>query len=123
MTSDKIKKIIEAELSTFVHVAPAPGTTVGIPWTEEKVMSYIPKLRAALVEPYLRTFLLRDTYEQIKEQKEEYADYWVIAEDGGYIQWYDPATKEYGLAQKDVSDNQYVSIGVRGDLVGVYCAM
>ena len=31
---------------------------------------------------------------------------------------------EYGLAQKSTLNNeQYMSIGVRGDLVGVYCAI
>ena len=121
MNSNEIKELIETELSDYKATQPKEGSTIGEPWSNDKVMSYIPKLRAALVEPYLQKMLLEETYEQIKSKNDEYANYWVIAEDGGYYQWYEPETKEYGLAQNN--NNQFVSIGVRGDLVGVYCAM
>jgi len=123
MTSEEIKKIVDKDLDSFEYIAPEPGATYGEPWSEEKVMSYLPKLKAALVEPYFQKFLLKETYEQAEEGHNEYASYWVIAEEDPYYQWYDPDTNEYGLAQKSALDDQLVSIGVRGDLVGVYCAM
>ena len=54
----------------------------------------------------------------------EYATYWVIAEEDQYFEWYDPETNEFGLAQRSsLNEDELVSIGVRGDLVGTYCAM
>jgi hypothetical protein len=43
--------------------------------------------------------------------------------DAGYLEWYDPATGEFGLACHMEESAVPVSIGVRGDLVGVFCAM
>ena len=124
MTSEEIKNIIETELNEFLYQEPEKGSTLGTPWSADKVASYIPKLKAALVEPYLQRMELGETYAHAISEKSEYAEYWVIAEDGGYFEWYDPLTKEFGLAQKSTLDaEQFISIGVRGDLVGVYCAM
>ncbi|PPC82142.1 MAG: hypothetical protein CTY38_07145 [Methylotenera sp.] len=99
-------------------------TTLGEAWSEDKVASYIPKLKAALVEPYLQQMELSETYAHITSGKPKYAEYWIIAEEGGYFEWFDPSTEEFGLAQRSTIDNEkFLSIGVRGDLVGVYCAI
>ena len=113
MTSTEIKKIVEADLSSYKYEE--PETTLGDPTSETDIMSYIPKLKAALVEPYLQKILVSES-EKLKE-------YWVIAVEDIYYQWYDPTTKEYGLATESENKNHLVSIGVEGDLVGVYCAM
>ncbi|MCH8492744.1 MAG: hypothetical protein LAT53_05865 [Idiomarina sp.] len=120
MNSEDISQIIEEELDSYSYDVPEPGTTLGRPWSEEKVLSYIPKLRESLVIPYLRKFRLSETHEHFN--KEVFEDYWVVAIDGGYIQWYDPKNKEFGLGTEG-TDGEFISIGVRGDLVGVYCAM
>jgi hypothetical protein len=120
MNSEDISKIIDEELSNYTYEAPELGSTYGKPWPEEKVMSYIPKLKNALVKPYLQRFRLSEKKEHLNS--EIFVDYWVVAKDGGYIQWFDPETNEYGLGTKTDS-GEFVSIGVRGDLVGVYCAM
>ncbi len=121
--SSEIAKIIADELAQFRHKPVITGATSGIPWSEEKVMSYVNKLRHCLVEPYKQKFLLRETYEQAKNQEGDYAEYWVIAEEGGYLEWYDPDTKEFGLGKRHKNIDVPVSIGIRGDLVGVYCAI
>jgi len=123
MNSIELKIIIEEELNSYEAEQPPEGSTLGNPWSNDKVMSYLPKLKSALVEPYEQEMLLRETKQQIKEKKEEYVTFWVIAEDRGYYQWYDPETKEYGLASKCSESNKIECIGIRGDLVGVYCAM
>ena len=124
MTSEEVKKIIQTELDAFQFEAPKKGSTLGEPWPEDKVASYIPKLKAALVEPYLEQMELSETYAHIKSEKPEYAEYWIIAEEDSYFEWFDPSTQEFGLAQRSTTDNEkFLSIGVRGDLVGVYCAM
>ena len=120
MNSEDISEIVEKELGSYAYGAPEPGTTLGEPWSEEKVLSYIPELRKALVKPYLQRFRLSETSEQFKTQVFE--DYWIVAVESGYIQWYDPKSQEFGLGTES-ADGEFTSIGVRGDLVGVYCAM
>jgi hypothetical protein len=51
------------------------------------------------------------------------ADYWVVAQSPGYLQFYDQVNAEFGLAVEAASEKSPVTIGVRGDLVGVFCAM
>jgi len=121
MNKNEIKTLIESELKNYKAIQPKEGSTIGVPWSNEKVASYIPKLKAALVEPYLQKMLLKETHEQIESKQKKYANYWVIAEDSGYYQWYEPESNEYGLAV--INDDQFESIGIRGNLVGVYCAM
>ena len=83
----------------------------------------VERLRGALVDPYVQRFELRETYEQVGESQPTYADFWVIAKgNGGYVEWYDPASGEFGLGIQQGSEIP-VSIGMRGDLVGVFCAM
>ncbi len=80
-------------------------------------------LKQSLVPPRLESFVLSETYEQVQAKAPVRAEYWVVAERGGYVEWYDPATNEFGLGQASASGDGLVSIGVRGDLVGVFCAM
>jgi hypothetical protein len=115
--------LIRDTLASYHCAPPAPGSTIGVPWTVEKVCKHVEKLRRALIEPYLQRFELRETYEQAGQSQPTSADFWVIATgDGGYLEWYDPATGEFGLGIQQGSETP-VSIGVRGDLVGVFCAM
>jgi hypothetical protein len=89
----------------------------------EKVSDYVNKLKLALVEPYLQRFELRETYEQIAQREPGFAEYWVVAECGNYLEWYDPGSGAFGLGQRQEGSNIPLSIGVRRDLVGVFCAM
>ena len=124
MTSEEVKNFIQAELEAFEYVKPEKASTLGEPWSEDKVASYIQNLKAALVEPYLQQMVLSETYAHLTSDKPEYSEYWIVAEDDGYFEWFDPSTTEFGLAQKSTLDgDKFISIGVRGDLVGVYCAM
>jgi hypothetical protein len=76
-----------------------------------------------LVEPYLQRFELRETYDQARQHGPVFAEFWVVAQSGDYLEWYDPATGEFGLGHRLEDSATPVSIGVRGDLVGVFCAM
>ena len=51
-----------------------------------------------------------------------HADVWVVAEFGHYRLFFDSDAGEFGLAQMSKHSDEYITIGVRGDLVGVYCA-
>ncbi len=105
------------------HRCEPTESTVGIPFSADKMSDYVQELKAALIEPRLQRFELRETYEQVVRHAPEYADYWVIAERDMFMEWYDPATGDFGLAHRVEGSVNPVSIGVRGDLVGVFAAM
>ena len=117
----QIGKLVERELATYKY-APSEKT-LGTPWPEQKVLSYIDKLRGALVTPYVQRFTLQDTVEQMRKSPPDKADYWVVAETEQYIEFYDPSSNEYGLADFGSGEELAKTIGVRGDLVGTFCAM
>ena len=120
MDSANIQQIVEKELAEYSYNKPKTDECAGISWSEEKVLSYVPSLKAALVQPYPQRFLLQETQEHF--ETEVYEEYWVVAKEDEYLQWYDPKTGEYGLGRK-APNGEFVSIGTRGDLVGVFCAM
>jgi hypothetical protein len=123
MDSKTIQAFVHETLAEYHAEPPPPGSTVGTPWSAEKVSDYINELRGALVEPYLQRFELRETYEQLAQKEPRFAEYWVVAERGNYLEWYDPSSGEFGLGQHQEGLNIPLSIGVRGDLMGVFCAM
>ena len=123
MNASDVERIVTAEIDGFVYEVPAPGTTVGVPWSEEKVRSYLLKLRAALVKPYQHRFVLRDTAAQTRAVSPTFTEYWVIAETEYYVEFFDPSSNEFGLASRAPKGGVHDTIGVRGDLVGVFCAM
>lgn len=118
-----IAALVAKELATYRYEAPPAGSTFGTPWSEVKVSAYVEQLRGALVTPYLRTFTLRDTKIEMEAAVPATATYWVVAQSPGYLQFYDPLSNEFGLAVETVPGKPPVTIGVRGDLVGVFCAM
>ncbi len=119
-----VSALVRETLAGFHYEPPPPGTTIGVPWSAEKVYGYVEKLKSALVDPYLQRFELREAYEQAGQSEPSYAELWVVAEgDGGYLEWYDPATGDFGLGIRQEGSPTPISIGVRGDLVGVFCAM
>lgn len=118
-----IKRIVRKELNEFSYDVPSPGTTIGVPWSEDKVKSYLPSLKAALVEPYIERFLVCDTIEDIQANPPITAEYWVVAEAEHYIEFFDPYRQEFGLAERDHRSSELRTTGVRGGLVGVFCAM
>ena len=123
MDRQSLSILIRDTLASYHYVPPPPGSTIGVPWTADKICEYVEKLRRALVEPYIQRFEMRETYEHAGQAQPTYADFWVIATgNGGYLEWYDPATGEFGLGIQQGSETP-VSIGVCGDLVGVFCAM
>ena len=123
MDRDTVRSLVQHELATYSYELPAAGTTMGVPWSEEKDKAYVEKLKTALVEPYLQRFELREPYEQIKNPQPTYGEFWVVVEGETYCEWYDPATGDFGLGMRVSGSEIPISIGVRGDLVGVYCAM
>ena len=94
-----------------------------MPWSGEEVRGYVVQLRSALVAPYLQKFKRSDTVAQINAVPPETAEYWVVAVSPGYIEFYDSNSGEFGLAAEAHAGGLPVTIGVWGDLVGVFCAI
>ncbi|WP_147431275.1 hypothetical protein [Azonexus fungiphilus] len=123
LSASDVAALVAESLARHRHVSVASGTTVGVPWSAENEAEYVELLRQSLVPPRLESFVLSETYAQVQATAKDHAAYWVVAERGGYVEWYDPAKNEFGLGQASLDGAGLVSIGVRGDLVGVFCAM
>ena len=123
MSSEEIEDLVKKSLAEYIYVEPEPGTTVGKPWSASKVQQHIEQLRTALVKPHLQRFVLMDTFEQMQATQKSITQLWVVAEANGYCVFYDPTANEYGLAEAPSDQEPSTTIGVRGDLVGVFCAM
>jgi hypothetical protein len=122
MTSEQVQSFVDKTLVHLVYDSPPTGSTIGVPWSSGKVFQYRDRLRTALVKPSLKRVLLRDTVDQIRSRMPAHADVWVVAEFDNLWLFFDADASEFGLAQKSNQSDEYVTIGIRGDLVGVYCA-
>lgn len=122
MTSDQVQAIVDEELSQWILPTVEPGSTIGTPWDEEQYRVEIGILRAALVVPKQQSFRLAETYEHAIAIDKPTATYWIVAVVDSTILWYDDTTDEFGLGQAEPEPSLPTSIGVRGDLVGSFCA-
>jgi hypothetical protein len=117
---DGLRQQIVREIDSYVYAVPPDA--IGDPCPEDKVQAQLDQLRQSLVSPYLQSMTLRDTTDQITAIPPNSAEYIVVADDGEfYLVFYDPQSREFGLAQP-VPDDLPVTIGVRGDVVGVFMA-
>jgi len=123
LTSADIAHLVAELLDQYRYESVAPSTTFGAPWTAEKEAGYVELLKQCLVLPRLESFVLAETYEQVTAGMRDRAEYGVVAESADDVEWYDPNANEFGLGQTSPDGVGFISIGVRGDLVGVFCAM
>ena len=123
MTAEQIAGIVRSDLADSEAAPFPPGPTVGIPWSDSKRQKSVSTLRASLVTPYAQRFRLKDTSGEMRASSPGIAVYWVIAQSEQFLEFYDPEMREYGLAMQDNDGTLPETIGVRGDLVGVFAAM
>ena len=122
MTSDDVKAIVAQSLAAWRPPDVAPGTTVGVPWTAERYAPKVERLRAALVTPYAQRFALREYDDPERTRIAGEVVYWVVAATGDMYLWYDEATGEFGVGEPGPAGALPTSIGLRGDVVGSFCA-
>ena len=122
MTSEDVQAIVMRELETWRPPEIAPGSTLGVPWDAARYRAEIELLRAALVVPRQQRFALRETYEQVSAAIAPEATYWIVAATPSDLVWFDEVAGEFGLGEPGGAGELPVSIGVRGDLVGVFAA-
>ena len=124
MNSEEVAALVRRLIDEYHYELPEPGTTLGTPWSQAKIVEHVILLKSCLVQPYKQMFLLREGGNPPKPNAAEIEGYWVVAERPGfYLEWFDPSTGEFGLGKSASNGQPAASIGVRGDVVGVFCAM
>jgi len=122
MNPRDITKVISREIDSFEYVEPKDAS-VGKPFSNDKMQTYLSRLNNSLVTPYEQEFFLRDTYDQMTLPVPSIVTYWVVAKNDNYLLFYDHNNHEFGLGTEGVSREFPSTIGVRGDLVGVFVAI
>lgn len=88
----------------------------------ERVRAELAALSRALVPPVPGRFAVRDSGVQLTTPDPQLATFWVVAQDpDGTVVFYDEASDEFGLAEA-TPDGELETVGVRGDLLGVFLA-
>lgn len=121
MTASELKSFVLQDMKMYLaeYEVPAPGTTVGTPWSKERVARELEKMLPCVIDPFATEYFLEDTEEQRTAGIRRTC--WVIAIDGSYGLLYDPTAEDFVLACQS-SENEWGSIGVRGDAVTTFLA-
>jgi hypothetical protein len=107
---------VEREIADYQQRPARLGTSRSV----ERVRAELAALSRALIPPVPGKFAVRDTGSQLTTPEPELATYWVVAEDpDGTVVFYDEALDEFGLAEA-TPDGDLETVGVRGDLLGVF---
>lgn len=122
MTSEEVQTIVAGELAAWRPPVVDPGTTIGTPWTADHYAPHVERLRASLVQPYKQRFELREYDDPGRGREGGEAEYWVVAVTKEMYLWYDESTGEFGVGEPSSENSLPASIGLRGDLVGSFCA-
>lgn len=122
MTSDDVKAIVSQQLAAWRPPVVEPGTTVGVPWTAEQYRPEIARLEAALVAPFEQRLALQEFDDPELRRVGGEAVYWVVAATPEMFVWYDAITGEFGVGEPSQEGGLPKSIGLRGDIVGSFCA-
>lgn len=123
LSSEQVAEIVRADLAACETGGRGANPTIGVPWPNSKVGESLDALKACLVTPYLQRFCLKDTAAQMRAAPPVIAVYWVIARSQHVLEFYDSDKREYGLAMQSNDGTLPGTIGVRGDLVGVFGAI
>jgi hypothetical protein len=113
---ESVVERVEREISDY-HRRPA---RLGTARSAERVRAELAALARALIPPLPGKFAVRDSGSQLTTPDPELATYWVVAQDpDGTVVFYDEALDEFGLAEA-TPDGDLETVGVRGDLLGVF---
>lgn len=122
MTSEEVQAVVARELAAWQPPVVEPDSTHGVPWTAERYSPEVERLRASLIPPYKQRFLLREYDVPEASRVVGEADYWIVAVTDEIFLWYDELTDEFGVGEPAKDTTLPTSIGLRGDLVGSFCA-
>ena len=122
MNSEAVQAIVARELAAWQPPVTESGAMHGIPWAAEQYAPKVERLRASLVTPYKQRFTLREYDDPERRHAVGEAEYWVVAVTDGMYLWYDETTGDFGVGEPDTNAAFPTSIGLRGDIVGSFCA-
>jgi hypothetical protein len=120
MTSEDVQAVVAQALAAWQVPVVESGSTHGIPWTAERYAPMLERLRASLVAPFRQRFELAE-YDERRHLAEK-AEYWVVAVTEEIYLWYEEATGDFGVGERTSDGTLPRSIGLRGDIVGSFCA-
>ncbi len=123
MDANQVRDEVLRQLEAYRDKTLVPGSMPGAPLSAEAIAGHVDRLEACLLAPRQETFELRESYEQAQAKEPVQARYWVIASTPRYVEWFDPESGEFGRGAPHRTKPVFVSIGARGDLVSVFCAM
>lgn len=117
-----IADLVRSDIQCYpARERPSPGSTVGIPWSDEKIAEELVKMCEALVQPFYVAVEIRDTFDQVQATDGPRRTCVVVADDKhGMKLIYDPVECDFALVQECRAG--LVTFGVRGDPVGCFLA-
>lgn len=119
MNPSDLRRKIEQEIDSYVyeHHPAAMGT----PMSQEWVGRQLAEMRAALVDPVLRSIEIQDSVaHQRGDARPVVRECFLVADDKeGYELYFDPSSNDFVLAY---SGNPPSTFNVRGDAVGCFMA-
>jgi hypothetical protein len=121
MTAAELKRRLTDEMARYLesYIEPAPKTTVGVPWSKDKIATEIHQMKGCLVEPFAAEYKNNDEPGQEPKRR----SCWVVAMDDTYGLVFDPLAEEYVLVSRSSSSaNDWASFGIRGDAVSTFLA-
>ena len=118
MTQPEVQALIKREIEEYEYIE-AEGT-LGKPWPEARIRQLVPQLMDALVSPELVMFECRCTWDELHTEPPIRREYWFVARVTEDVVFFDEDAYEFGLASWN--SGKPSTIGVRGDLIGVFGA-
>lgn len=101
---------------------PPKGSTVGEPWSPNKVEQELDKMRELLVEPYATEYDCNDTHIPSDQRlPKSRRNAYVVAEDESYRLAFDAEAGDFVLIAQ-ASDGTWFSWGIRGDACSTFLA-
>lgn len=66
MNPSELKAFVLKDMQRFYdeYEIPPLGTTVGIPWSKERIAAELEQMRSCLIDPFLTECSIADTHEQ-----------------------------------------------------------
>jgi phosphoserine phosphatase len=122
MNPSDLQRFVLDEMQKYLQTfeAPLPGTTLGTPWSRDKVAAELETMRSLLVIPYEASYVCGDSPNTLK-LTEPQKKAWVVAADGSYKLLFDPEAGDFVLVHAS-REGTLASWGIRGDASSTFLA-
>lgn len=123
MEPSSLKRFVLEDMQRFFneYELPPTGTTVGQPWSKERVALELGKMQLCVVDPSLVECKVMDTLEEMNANPPVRRQCWLVAIDGDYGLLFDPVANDFALAGNS-AEHGWATFGIRGDAVTTFLA-